>query len=216
MPRVSAMRLVVATTNPGKIRELARALTDSGLDVCGLEALGVQPEVEEHGATFEANARIKAEAYSTHTDLPVIADDSGLQVDALAGAPGVHSARYGGAELDDAGRNRVLLAALEGVPEARRTARFVCVLAVALAGRTLATFEGRVEGRVAPAGRGVGGFGYDPVFFHEPSGCTFGELTAEQKARVSHRGQAIAALTSALRGEDSRLRPLFDSGHPRC
>jgi XTP/dITP diphosphohydrolase len=207
---------VVATTNPGKIRELSRALADCGIEVCGLEALALQSDVEEHGATFEANARSKAEAYSRLTDLPVIADDSGLEVDALDGAPGIHSARFGGAVLDDAGRNRLLLSALEGVPEARRTARFVCVLALALAGRTLATFDGRVEGRVASAGSGAGGFGYDPVFFHEPSGCTFGELTPEQKARVSHRGQAIAHLTRALRSEEPHLRAVFDSRDPGC
>jgi len=196
------MRLLVATKNPGKLREFAAALIPAGLEVCGVDVLDDPTDVEESGATFEENARLKAEAFSLRTDLPVLADDSGLEVDALGGEPGVRSARYGGPGLDDEGRNRKVLRELGGVEPGRRTARFRCVLALARAGHTLATFEGVIEGRILDAPRGENGFGYDPLFFHEPSGCTTAELTTEQKQRVSHRGQAIAAFLAALgRGE---------------
>jgi XTP/dITP diphosphohydrolase len=190
--------LLVATSNRGKVRELASALAHAGIEVHGLERLQDPQPIEETGATFEENARLKAEGYSQLTDLMVLADDSGLEVDALGGAPGVASARYGGPGLDDAGRNARLLAALRGVSEEHRTARFVCVLALARHGRTLHTFRGVVEGRILEGPRGAGGFGYDPVFFHPPSGRAFGELTLQDKQRVSHRGQAIAALVGYL------------------
>jgi XTP/dITP diphosphohydrolase len=148
---------------------------------------------------------LKAEQYSLLCDLPVLADDSGLEVDALGGAPGVRSARYGGPGLDSAGRNRKLLQALRGVAEAERTARFRCVLALARAGRTLATFEGVVEGRILDEPRGENGFGYDPLFFHPPSGCTTAELSTARKRLISHRGKAIEAFLEALRQGDERL-----------
>ncbi len=198
-------RLLVATMNPGKLREFAAALIPTGVEIIGLDSLEQPPEIEETGNTFEANARLKAEGYSLHTDAHVLADDSGLEVDALDGAPGVHSARYGGPGLDDAGRNRKLVEALRDVQPERRTARFRCVLALARAGETLATFEGVVEGRILREPRGDNGFGYDPLFFHPESCCTTAELSTERKQRISHRGQAIAALLSALRGEDPRL-----------
>jgi len=202
-------RILVATTNPGKLREVAEALAGAGLEVVGLDHLADRTEVAEHGSTFEANARLKAEAYSHRTDLPVLAEDSGLQVDALGGAPGIHSARYGGPGLDDAARNRRLLAALAGIPHDRRTARFRAALAVARAGTTLAVFSGTVEGRILDAPRGTHGFGYDPLFFHPPSGCTTAELTVAQKRLVSHRGQALAAFLAALAARDRRLAPLL-------
>jgi XTP/dITP diphosphohydrolase len=199
-------RLLVATLNPGKIRELARALVPAGIEIHGLESLDDTTPVEETGSTFEENARLKAEGYSLRTDLPVLADDSGIEVDALGGAPGVESARFGGPDLDDEGRSRLLLERLSGVREpGRRTARFRCVLALARAGRTLATFEGVVEGRIVDQPRGENGFGYDPVFFHPPSGRTTAELSPQEKQAISHRGQAIAALLEALRRADSRL-----------
>ena len=197
-------RLVAATSNPGKLREIRQALARSGIEVVGLDALPDLAPVEETGLTFEDNARLKAEAYSEHTDLPVLADDSGIEVDALGGAPGVASARFGGAGLDDAARNRLLLGRLRSVGAAspvERTARFRCVLA----GRTLATFEGVVEGYVLERPRGENGFGYDPLFFHPPSGCTTAELTTAAKQAISHRGQALAALVAALRSGDPRL-----------
>jgi XTP/dITP diphosphohydrolase len=199
-------KLLIATLNPGKLRELARALRPEGIEVVGLDQLDDMTPVEETGTTFEENARIKAEGYSRRTDLLVLADDSGLEVDALDGAPGVESARYGGPGLDDAGRSRLLLDALKDVPDpARRTARFRCVLAVARAGRTLATFSGVVQGRINEEPRGPNGFGYDPLFFHPPSGCTTAELSPGEKQQISHRGQAIRAFLNALRAGDPRL-----------
>jgi XTP/dITP diphosphohydrolase len=192
-------QLLVATFNPGKIREFSQALESAGIEVFGLDHLGEVEEVEETGESFEANARLKAEAYSLMTDLPVMADDSGIEVDHLGGAPGVRSARWGGPELDDHGRCRLMLERLEGVPEAERTARFRCVLALARAGETLAIFEGIVEGRILTEPRGENGFGYDPVFFHPPSGCTTAQLSTADKQKISHRGKAIEALLEAIR-----------------
>ncbi len=190
--------LLVATKNPGKVREFTEALAVEGFEVCGMERLEDATEVEETGATFEANARLKAEGYSARTDLPVVADDSGLEVDALDSAPGVQSARYGGPELNDAGRCALLLRELEDVSDERRTARFRCVLALARHGKTIATFDGVIEGRINHEPAGDNGFGYDPLFFHPPSGCTTAQLSTEAKRKVSHRGQAIAALVRAL------------------
>jgi XTP/dITP diphosphohydrolase len=194
--------LLVATGNPGKVREFAAALTSEGFDVHGLEILDDRTDVEETGTTFAANARLKAEAYSLRTDMLVVADDSGIEVDALDGAPGVLSARYGGPDLDDKGRNQLMLKELEGVPGERRTARFRCVLAVARGGVTLATFDGAIEGRINHAPAGDNGFGYDPLFFHPPSGCTTAQLSTEDKRKVSHRGEAIAKLVAALHRGD--------------
>lgn len=201
-------RLLVATKNPGKLREFAHALEPTGIEIHGLEALSGRSEVEETGDTFAENARLKAESYSLRTDMVVLADDSGLEVDALGGRPGVHSARYGGAGLDDLARNDLLLRELREIKDsARRTARFRCVLAVARGGDTLAVFEGVVEGRIVDEPRGDNGFGYDPLFFHPPSGCTTAELSPGRKQQISHRGQAIAAFLQALRGGDPRLTP---------
>lgn len=205
-------RLLVATSNPGKLREFARALERARIEVVGLDALADPSEVPETGGTFEENARIKAEAYSRRTDLPVLADDSGIEVDALGGAPGVLSARLGGPGVSDEERCRILLGRLRGVPPERRGARFRCVLVLAQGGRAVATFEGVVEGRIAERPRGKGGFGYDPVFFHEGTGRTFGELAPEEKEAVSHRGAAIRAFLSAL--EDGRVKLGAEPGDP--
>jgi XTP/dITP diphosphohydrolase len=187
-------RLLVATGNAGKLAEFAEALAPLGIDVVGLEALDDRTEVPETGATFEENARLKAEAYSRRTDLPVLADDSGLEVDALGGRPGVMSARLGGPAMSDAAKCRAILKGLVDVPDAERGARFRCVLALARGGRVVATYEGAVEGRILREMRGAGGFGYDPIFFHPPSGKTFAEMSVEEKRGVSHRGEALRKL----------------------
>jgi XTP/dITP diphosphohydrolase len=199
---MSAPRILIATRNPGKVREFAQALEPEGFEVCGMDALTDAGEIEETGETFAANARLKAEGYSNRTDMLVLADDSGIEVDALDGAPGVQSARYGGPGLDDEGRTRLLVQELEGVPDERRTARFRCVLALAREGKTLATFDGVIEGRINHGPEGENGFGYDPVFFHPPSGRTTAQLVPAEKQKISHRGQAIAALLEALSSGD--------------
>jgi len=187
--------LYCATSNSGKLREFQAAAPDFDLR---LPACGVQAP-EETGATFEENAILKAVYYSRFADGPLFADDSGLEVDALGGAPGVHSARYAGPQATDARNNALLLERLK--KSANRNARFVCVVALAQNGEVTRTFRGSVEGRILDAPRGSGGFGYDPLFFHEPFGCTFGEATLEDKMRVSHRAQALAAMFAFLRAQ---------------
>jgi XTP/dITP diphosphohydrolase len=192
-------RLLIATTNPGKIREVEDYLHEvPGLKILSLRDLPSGAPIPETGETFEENAVAKAVGYSREFDGLTLADDSGICVDALGGAPGVESARFGGPGLDDDGRNRHLLERLREVPEAERTARYECVLALAAGGGLIATFEGKVEGRLLTGYRGSGGFGYDPLFLYEAAGRTFGELSLEEKARVSHRGRALAALRDHL------------------
>jgi XTP/dITP diphosphohydrolase len=190
--------IVLATGNPGKIKECAAVLAPAGFEVLGLSALSGDTPVEETGATFEENAKLKAEGYSLRTPHLVLADDSGLEVDALGGGPGVLSARYGGPALTDPERCTAILDALAATPDDKRAARFRCVLALAKSGRTLATFDGAVEGTILRAPRGTNGFGYDPIFFHAPSGRAFAELTREEKELVSHRGEALRKLKGTL------------------
>ncbi len=186
------MTLYLATSNPGKLADFAGMERMPAL----LPGFAALPSIEETGATFEANARLKAEHYSRFAppDAAVLADDSGLEVDALAGAPGVYSARFAGEPSDDAANNALLLARLRGLPPGSRTARFVCLLALARAGSTLATFRGEAAGIILDAPRGSYGFGYDPLFYSPEAGCAFAELTPEQKAGFSHRGRAARAL----------------------
>jgi len=186
--------VVVATGNAGKLAECAAFLAPAGCEVLDLSAIPGAAPVGETGSTFEENARLKAEGYSRLTPHLVLADDSGLEVDALGGAPGVQSARYGGPDLTDPERCTLLLSEMSSVPEAERTARFRCVLAIARAGKTLATFDGAVDGIILRAPRGGNGFGYDPVFFHPPSGRAFAELSRAEKQAVSHRGHALRKL----------------------
>jgi len=191
--------VLLATTNAGKLREVTAYLAGiPGLALVSLRDVPPMPEVEEDGATFRENAVKKAIEYGRASGHLTLADDSGLCVDALGGEPGVRSARFGGVGLDDPGRCRYLLARLEGIEPARRTARFECVLALADAGRLIEVFTGQVEGRILDAPRGTNGFGYDPVFFYEPAGRTFAELPAAEKSAVSHRGRALSSLRACL------------------
>jgi len=194
-------RVLVATSNEGKIRDLVGAAAAHNIQIATLPDFASLPSVIEDGLTFEANARKKAEKYShfSEGDL-VIADDSGLEIDALQGAPGVRSARYAADEhnaLDDSANsndeanNARILRELHDVPDEYRTGRFVCVIAVARNGHTLATFHGKAEGVILHAPRGSNGFGYDPLFFFPQIQKTFAELTAEEKAQYSHRGAAF-------------------------
>jgi XTP/dITP diphosphohydrolase len=192
-------RLLVATHNEGKIRELAALLSDVDVEWIGLNDAGVVTEVEETGDTFEENAVLKARSYATATGLLTLADDSGLQVDALHGQPGVTTARYGGPGLTPVQRYQRLLRELEGVPWNDRTAEFVAVIAVATGdGRLLGTSEGICRGMITTKPVGEGGFGYDPVFYLPEQGQTMAELDASEKQRLSHRGKAIRAIKPLL------------------
>jgi len=168
----------------------------TSFQVESLPGLPSIPPPEETGATFEENAILKALYYSKHCDGYLFVDDSGLAVDALAGAPGVYSARFAGPHATDDENNRLLLDRMRGVAD--RTARFVCIVALAQSGRLVQTFRGEVEGRLTDAGRGANGFGYDPLFFYEPFGCTFGEAPLERKMEVSHRSQALRKMRAFL------------------
>lgn len=196
--------ILIATSNPGKLRDFAGAAARYGIEIAGLPNFSFLPAVVEDGLTFEANARKKAEAYSLYVDGEmVVADDSGLEIDALKGAPGVHSARYAAPDLqnkepheadantDDEANNARVLRELKGVPPAQRAGRFVCVLAAARDGATLATFRGTAEGIILDAPRGTNGFGYDPLFYFPQIHKTFAELSAGEKSLYSHRGAAF-------------------------
>jgi XTP/dITP diphosphohydrolase len=205
-----ALSILFCTTNPHKVREVAAIFAPLEIVVLGLDslppALREMPEPVEDGATFGENARIKARYYAERCGTRCLAEDSGLEVDALGGAPGVHSARYSGeggerAERDQA-NNEKLLRALAGVPEAQRTARFVCAMALADPdGSVVAEARGTFEGIIAPAPRGEGGFGYDPLLWLPDVGKTSAELTAEEKNARSHRGVATRAIAALIRGE---------------
>jgi XTP/dITP diphosphohydrolase len=193
-------RVVLASGNPGKVREFNQLLHDFHLEVVPQSSLGVV-EAEETGVTFVENALLKARNAARHTGLPALADDSGLEVDALHGAPGVWSARYAGPGASDAANVARLLAALEGVPEESRTARFQCVVVFMRHAEdpTPLICQGTWEGRIAAAPRGENGFGYDPVFQVPTHGCSAAELPAATKNALSHRGQALRRLVEALR-----------------
>ncbi len=192
-------RILIATSNPGKLRDFAGAASSRGIEIHSIPDFTSLPAVVEDGLTFEANARKKAEHYSRYAPSEIVlADDSGLEVDALAGAPGVHSARYAADaprlvenNTDDEANNARLILELKKVPPEKRTGRFVCVIAVARDGDTLAVFRGQAEGIILESPRGSNGFGYDPLFYFPQIQKTFAELPAEEKAQYSHRGAAF-------------------------
>ncbi|MGO9257601.1 MAG: RdgB/HAM1 family non-canonical purine NTP pyrophosphatase [Bryobacteraceae bacterium] len=190
------MRLYCATGNAGKLREFRLVAGHAPVEIELLPGYRAIPPCAEDGATFEENAIRKALHYGRHADSPLFADDSGLEVDALGGAPGVYSARFSGPNATDASNNRLLLEKLRGLED--RSARFVCAIALVEGERLLGVYHGAVEGRILEAPRGAGGFGYDPLFYYPPFDCTFGEAGEEQKFAVSHRGQALRALLKAL------------------
>ena len=191
------MKLLVATHNRGKLREFEQIFEGLGLVLLSLDDVGITWDAAETGETFEANAMLKAETYGAATGLPTLADDSGLEVDALDGAPGVYSARYGGPDLTSEQRYELLLENLRGVSPERRSARFYCVIALVLPGKPTVTVDGEVAGVIASEPRGEGGFGYDPVFWLPEYGATMAELPAETKNRISHRARAAAKLRAA-------------------
>ena len=190
------MTIVAATTNPGKIREIAGILRGAPVELRTLADFPVVPEPHETGATFAENARLKARYYSERLQLPCAADDSGLEVDALDGEPGVHSARWHGTDYPV--KFQKIYEAMRARGMNRSAARFVCAVALAVAGRIVFEAAGTVEGEIAPAPRGTNGFGYDPIFFYPPAARTLAELDLDDKARISHRGKAFAALRDYL------------------
>lgn len=194
-------RLVLASRNPKKVAELHRILSDTGLDIdlVGTDAFPGLPEVEESASTFAGNALLKAREVCAFTDLPAVADDSGLVVDALNGMPGVLSARWAGAHGDDEANLRLVLAQLAHVPPGRRTAAFHCAAALALPDGTERVVEGTLEGMLIDEPRGSYGFGYDPIFVPLGSSTTTAEMSASQKDAISHRGVALRALIPVLR-----------------
>ena len=186
------MKLYCATTNPGKLREFRLAAQRFGMEVLELPGLKEIQPCEESGTTFKENAIRKAIHYGSHAPGLLFADDSGLEVDVLGGAPGVVSARYAGPGATDAMNNALLLGNMRGRED--RQARFVCVIALANRGELLRIFRGVVEGEILDAPRGAEGFGYDPLFYYPPYGRSFGEISTEEKMAVSHRGKALTAL----------------------
>ncbi len=194
-------RIVLASNNAGKVREINQLLASEAIQVLPQREFDIA-EAEETGLSFVENAILKARHAARESGLPAIADDSGLEVDALDGAPGIYSARFAGAGASDADNNRKLLEALEGVSEAERTARFQCVLVYMRHAEdpTPLICQGTWEGRILRAPSGENGFGYDPLFFVPEKGCTSAELPPEEKNRLSHRGQALQRLLAALAG----------------
>ena len=191
------MRLLVATTNPNKVREIRQLLAGVAADIVTLAAWPDVTAPEETGATFEENARAKALYYAAATGELTVAEDSGLSIDALDGAPGVESARYGGVDLPYPEKFARIDAALRATGDRERTARFVCALALVRGDRVLFETRGTVEGRISPEPKGTGGFGYDPFFFYPPYGQTLAEA-GDAKAAVSHRGVAFRKLEAFL------------------
>ena len=187
------MRLLVATTNAGKVREIRQILDGLDVELVTLAEVPVPEAPEETGSTFEENARLKALYYAAASGELTVAEDSGLAIDALDGAPGIASARFGGVEATYPEKFAILFERLKDVPAADRTARFVCALALARGDRILFEAQGTVEGEITEAPRGTGGFGYDPIFFYPPFGATLAE-SSDRKTTVSHRGEAFRKL----------------------
>ncbi len=193
------MKVVLASQNSHKLAELREILTQYGLEIILESDLGLRIEVEETGSTFEENSMLKAQAVMRATHLPTIADDSGLQVDALDGAPGIYSARYGGEGLSGLD---YLLKQMEGIPLEKRTARFVCVITLLRPDGTSIVARGTCEGRITTERRGEGGFGYDPVFYVPGEGCTYAQMPKSRKNRISHRANALRAFVAQLKKEE--------------
>lgn len=183
-------KLLLATNNPGKLKEMSVLLSELALEVTTPLEQGIHLEVDESGKTFEANAKLKAEAFSSFSGLMSLSDDSGLEVDVLKGEPGVMSARYAGPNASDQDRVQYLLDKLKGIPLGRRSARFRCVMAISRPGEEVEIFEGVCEGVIGEEPKGSGGFGYDPIFYIPSLGVNMAELSIENKNSISHRGIA--------------------------
>jgi XTP/dITP diphosphohydrolase len=199
--------LLLASQNPGKLGEMRLLVEGLPFRVVGPREIGIHEGPEETGASFIENATLKALHYAGRSGLLAVADDSGIAVDALDGAPGLYSSRFGGDDATDLERNLLLLELLRGLPAQRRGAHFTCAVAVARGDAVLFQAEERVDGLISDAMRGENGFGYDPLFFYPPFGRTFAEVPREDKDRVSHRGKAFARLRAFLAGLPEARRP---------
>ncbi|MCI8333687.1 MAG: XTP/dITP diphosphatase [Lachnospiraceae bacterium] len=192
-------RIIFATGNEGKMKEIRLILEDLGLEILSMKEAGIQAEIREDGSSFEENAVIKARAVMELSGSIVLADDSGLEVDYLNKEPGIYSARYLGEDTSYHVKNRSLIDRLEGVPDEKRTARFVCAIAAALPDGRVLTTRRTMEGIIGYEERGEGGFGYDPIFYLPEYGCSTAELSMEKKNELSHRGKALRAMKEMLR-----------------
>ncbi len=192
-------QIVLATRNKGKLKEFRELFTPMGIEVLGVDEISSVPDVEEDGDTFAANAIKKAETISQALEMPALADDSGLEVDALQGQPGVLSARFAGFHATDEENNRKLTVMLENIPLEKRSARFVCVLAFAIPGQKTITAQGVCEGLILTEPEGNGGFGYDPYFYVPQLKQTMAQLPPDEKNKISHRGQALLKLEKVVR-----------------
>ena len=207
MPTTHTPKLLVATRNTGKLRELTQLLEDVPCELVSLDDVGIDHEVDETGATFDENAALKAETYCRLSGLITLADDSGLEVDALGGEPGVRSARYAGPDATDADRVSFLLAKLAVLPTSIPTARFRCSIAIAVPGEEVELHAGSCEGRIVSRPRGENGFGYDPIFEFPELGLTMAELPTRTKNRLSHRARAAQSAAKSLSARFVSPRP---------
>lgn len=192
-------RIIFATGNAGKMKEIRMILANLGIPVVSMKEAGITADIEENGTSFEENAIIKAKTIMEMTGEIVMADDSGLEIDYLDGAPGIYSARFMGEDTSYDIKNRALIAKLDGVPDEKRTARFVCSIACALPDGRVLTSYGTMEGIIGYEIKGANGFGYDPIFYLPEYGCTSAEITPEQKNELSHRGKALRSMKELLK-----------------
>ena len=193
------MRIIFATGNAGKMREIREIMADMDMEICSMKEAGISLNIEENGTTFEENAQIKAKAICELTGEIVLADDSGLEIDYLNKEPGIYSARYMGEDTSYHIKNAKLIERLEGVPDEKRTARFVCAIAAAFPDGSVKTVRAAMEGRIGYKESGENGFGYDPIFYLPEYGCTSAEISMEEKNKISHRGKALRAIKDELR-----------------
>ncbi|MFG6493957.1 XTP/dITP diphosphatase [Fictibacillus sp. UD] len=196
------MKILIATKNKGKVKEFQSMFENLGCEILSLSDIEGSPDVEETGTTFEENAILKAETISQQMNIPVIADDSGLEIDALEGKPGVYSARYAGLQKSDEDNMNKVLAELQNVPETQRSARFVCALAFARPNKKTIVVKGECEGEILREKRGSQGFGYDPIFFVPELNRSMAELAKEEKNKISHRAVALMKLKNLINEED--------------
>ena len=196
---IKLTEIIFATGNKDKMREIREIMADCDVHIVSMKEAGIRVDIVEDGTTFEENAKIKARAVAAHTDAIVLADDSGLEIDALNKEPGVYSARYMGEDTSYHIKNASLIERLNGVPDEKRTARFVCAVAAAFPDGSVKTVRGTMEGRIGYEEKGENGFGYDPIFYLPEYGCTSAELSGEEKNKISHRGKALRAIKDELK-----------------